>query len=95
MLWILTLLIMGYLFLIFVLHDKAFYLNEEYKIYLYIQIVHVVLSVSVLFIIWSSDLFDRWKKIDQTLLVVFLSLIGLWIWYLKYHKSYLNEENEN
>ena len=86
---------MGYLLSIFVLHDKAFYLNEEYKIYLYIQIVHVVLSVSVLLIIWSSNLFDRWKKIDQTLLVVFLSLIGLWIWYLKYHKSYLNEENEN
>lgn len=95
MLWVLTLLIIGYLLLIFVFHDKAFYLNEEYKIYMYIQIVHVILSASVLFIIWSSNLFDRWKKIDQTLIVVFLSVIGLWIWYSKYFKIYKDAEEED
>jgi len=43
--------------------------------------------------VWSSQLFDRWKKIDQTLLVVFLSIFGLWFWYKKYGKIYLHHEN--
>lgn len=92
---VLTLLLIVYLVLIIVLHEKAFYWNEEYKIYMVIQVLHVIVSLSALFIIWSSNLYDRWKKIDQTLLVVFLSVIGLWIWYKKYMNSYLNHDKEN
>lgn len=94
MLVVLTILITGYLLSIFLFHDAAFYLNEKYSIYLIIQIVHVAASLSALFIIWSSNLFDNWKKTDQTLLVIFLSIIGLWIWYIKYHAVYLKKYEE-
>ncbi len=90
---VLTILLVGYILGIFIFHDAAFYMNEKYRIYLVIQLVHLAVSLSALFVVWSSQLFDRWKKIDQTLLVVFLSVFGLWIWYMKYSKIYLHHEN--
>ena len=90
---VLTFLLVGYILGIFLFHDTVFYMNEKYRFYLLIQIVHVAVSLSALFVIWSSQLFDRWKKVDQTLLVVFLSVFGLWIWYMKYIKIYLHHEN--
>lgn len=92
---LLTILLIGYLLGIFLFHDTAFYLNEKYHIYAIIQVVHVAASLSALFVIWSSPLYDKWKKIDQTLLVVFLSIFGLWIWYNKYRRSYLKYAQEN
>ncbi|WCM41522.1 hypothetical protein MG290_11255 [Flavobacterium sp. CBA20B-1] len=89
----LTVLLLAYICGITFFHDIVFYMNEKYKIYLIIQLVHLAASLSALFVIWSSQLFDRWKKIDQTLLVVFLSIFGLWYWYKKYGKIYLDHEN--
>lgn len=89
----LTVLLAGYILGIIIFHDAAFYMNEKYRIYLVIQVVHVAVSLSALFVVWSSALFDGWKKIDQTLLVVFLSVFGLWYWYNKYGKIYLDHEN--
>lgn len=92
---VLTVLIVGYLLSIFFFHDTAFHLNEKYSIYIIIQIVHIAASLSALFVIWSSNLFDRWKKTDQTLLVIFLSFIGLWLWYVKYHNVYLGNKGDD
>jgi len=90
---VLTVLMVGYILGIFLFHDTVFYMNEKYRIYMIIQLVHLAASLSALFVVWSSQLFDRWKKIDQTLLVVFLSIFGLWFWYKKYGKIYLHHEN--
>ncbi len=90
---VLTLLLVGYILGIFMFHDTVFNINEKYRIYLIIQLVHLAASLSALFVIWSSQLFDRWKKIDQTLLVVFLSVFGLWYWFTKYSKIYLHHEH--
>lgn len=90
---VLTILLVGYMLGIFLFHEKVFHINEKYRIYLIIQLVHLAASLSALFVIWSSSLFDRWKKIDQTLLVVFLSVFGLWTWFIKYRKIYLHHEN--
>lgn len=92
---LLTILLIGYLLGIFLFHDTAFYINEKYHIYAVIQVVHLAASLSALFIIWSRPIYDKWKKIDQTLLVVFLSIFGLWIWYNKYSKVYLKYDDEN
>lgn len=89
----LSVLLVAYILGITLFHDTVFYMNEKYKIYMIIQLVHLAASLSALFVIWSSQLFDQWKKIDQTLLVVFLSVFGLWIWYAKYRKTYLHHEN--
>jgi len=91
---LLTLLLVGYFFGVYLFHEKVFYLNEKYRFYLLIQIVHLATSLSVLFVIWSSQLFDKWKKIDQTLLAVFLSVFGLWYWYKKYSATYIKKANE-
>lgn len=90
---VLTVLLVGYMAGVFLFHEKLFYINEKYRIYLIIQLVHLAASLSALFAVWSSQLFDRWKKVDQTLLVVFLSVFGLWIWYVKYRKIYIQHEN--
>lgn len=86
---LLTVILVGYLLSIFFFHDTAFYLNETYGIYIIIQVLHIAVSLTALFVIWSSHKFDNWAKIDQSLLVLFLSVIGLWIWYGKYKKEYL------
>lgn len=85
---LLTVILVGYLLSIFFFHDTAFYLNETYGIYIIIQVLHVAVSLTSLFVIWSSTKFDSWKKVDQSLLVLFLSVIGLWIWYVKYQNKY-------
>ncbi|SEI02580.1 hypothetical protein SAMN02927937_02822 [Paenimyroides aquimaris] len=89
----LTILLVCYILGISFNHDTVFYLNEKYSIYIIIQLIHLAVSLSSLFVIWSSNLYNRWKKTDQTLLVVFLSVFGLWYWYVKYHKTYLNDDS--
>lgn len=89
----LTVLLAAYIFGFVLFHDTIFFLNEKYKIYVIFQLIHVAATLAVLFVIWSRQLFDTWKKIDQTLLVVFLSIFGLWIWYFKYSDKYLQSEN--
>lgn len=94
MLYLLTILLVGYLVILFSKHELASVLNEKYNLYVFIQIIHVILSLSVLFVVWSNDLYNKWKKIDQTLLVLFLTIIGLWFWFSKYYKNYVKFENE-
>ena len=86
---VLTVLLVCYIVGISLDHDTVFYLNEKYSIYIIIQLMHLVVSLSSLLVIWSSNLYNRWKKVDQALLVVFLSVFGLWYWYVRYHKTYL------
>ncbi|WKW47087.1 hypothetical protein P3875_03230 [Myroides sp. JBRI-B21084] len=90
---VLTILLVAYILGFVMFHDTVFFLNEKYKIYVVFQLMHVAATLAVLFVIWSRQLFDTWKKIDQTLLVVFLSIFGLWFWYLKYSDKYLKSEN--
>lgn len=83
-----TLLIGIYMIALAIDHDKTFHYNEKFGIYIIIQLVHVLLSMSTLVIIWSSNSIDIWKKIDQTILVVCLSIIGIWIWYTLHYRFY-------
>jgi len=91
---LLTVLFVGYLAVYFSNEELASVLNEEYDFYIYLQLIHVFLSLSVLFILWSNNLFSTSSKIDQTLLVFFFSVIGLWIWFVVYYKKYVKYENE-
>lgn len=84
---LLTVLFIGYFIALFLNHDKVFYYNEKFGIYIVLQIIHIIVSVSSLVMIWISSEIDKWKKIDQTILIVCLSIIGLWIWFLKYYKK--------
>jgi len=75
--------------------DKTMEINETYYLYVVIQSIHVICTFSVLFVVWSNNLFDRWSKIDQSLLILFLSVIGIWIWYLKYFPKYKKFEKDD
>jgi len=88
LLFFLTIILVGYLVALFIDHDKTFFFNEKFGFYIIIQGMHLILSLSALFLIWSTSLFDRWKKMDQTIVIVCLSVIGLWYWYRKYYKKY-------
>ena len=88
---LLTLLFIGYFTALALNHDKPFYYNEEWGFYIILQIVHVIVSVLALLMIWASKKFDKWQKIDQVILVIFLSIFGLWIWYFKHYRFYINE----
>lgn len=94
-LYLLTILFLGYFIALLSSEEFASLLNDKYEYYLYLQLVHVLLSLSVLFVIWSNNLYDKWQKIDQTLIVVFFSIIGLWIWFLKFYPKFLKFEKEN
>lgn len=69
--------------------DLASILNDQYDMYVYIQILHIFVSLSVLFVLWSNNLFDKWQKMDQTMIVLFFSIIGLWIWFALYYNKYV------
>lgn len=89
-LFLITVLLIGYILGIFLFHDTTFYLNDKYSLYVLFQVLHIILSLTALFFVWSRDLFDKWDKIDQTLIIVFFSVFGLWIWYFKYQNIYRN-----
>ena len=88
---VLTFLIGGYLLALFIDHDKTFHYNEKFGFYIVIQIVHVLLSLGTLAVIWANNTLDKWKKIDQSILVVCLSIFGIWIWYVKHYRFYKND----
>ena len=70
-------------------------IDEKYNLYIVFQVLHIVLSLTALFVVWSRDLFDKWGKIDQTLIILLLSVFGLWIWYIKYQGIYRNNIDQN
>lgn len=94
-LYLLTILFVGYFIVLLSNEEFASLLNDTYDYYVYLQFVHVLLSLSILFVIWSNDLYDRWRKIDQTLIVIFFSIIGMWIWFVFYYPKFLKFENES
>lgn len=94
-LFLISILLIGYVLGIYLFHDTTFYLNEKYNLYVVFQVLHIVLSLTALFVVWSRDLFDKWGKIDQTLIILLLSVFGLWIWYIKYQGIYRNNIDQN
>lgn len=93
-LYLLTILFVGYFIALLSNEEFASLLNDKFDFYLYLQTIHIFLSLSVLFVIWSNDLYDKWQKIDQTLIVVFFSIIGLWIWFVKFYPKFLKFEKD-
>jgi len=92
-LYLLTLLYIVF-FITFLSSDElSTLLNESYNLYLVIQLIHIFLALSIFFIIWSNTLYDKWNKVDQTLIVLFFSIFGIWIWFLLYFKKYIIYEN--
>src|SRR5690606_31053559 len=93
-LYLLTILFVTFFIALISNQEFASLLNDKIDFYIYLQLIHIIVSLTVIFIIWINRFYDKWQKIDQTIIVLFFSIIGLWIWFALYYKKYIAFEEK-
>jgi len=77
---ILTVLELSYLTITF--YDSRLWntLDFEFKVNYFIGFIHIIIVGLFIKKIWEENQIEKKKKVDSTLMIIVLGLIGMWLW---------------
>ena len=69
-----------YFFIVF--YDQEFWvkMDNEYKINIILGLFHIIVVGIFIKNIWNDNLIENKEKVNNSLMIVFLGIIGMWIW---------------
>lgn len=82
MLIILTIIVVSFLILVFFFSELWIQLDNEYSINTLVHFLHTLVSVIFTWFIWKKITDEQDSKNNNILMVLFLGIIGMWIWLL-------------
>lgn len=80
MLIVLTITVVSFLILVFFFSKVWIKLDNKYNIINLVQILHALITGIFIWYIWKKMPVKKKTKINDTLMVLFLGVIGMWIW---------------
>jgi len=75
-----TILVVSYLILVFFFFEVWMKWDYEYNVILFFGILHALVTGTFIWYIWKKLPCKKKTKINDTLMVFFLGVIGMWIW---------------
>lgn len=76
----LTIIQLGYYALSLVEHNLFIELKMRFHSNMIIIILNFIISLTFIWFNWKKLPYSKSKKIDNTLMMLFLGIIGMWIW---------------
>ncbi|MCK5441323.1 MAG: hypothetical protein KAJ23_05500 [Maribacter sp.] len=77
---ILTLILIGYMIIIFVDEKLWIKLDFDYKANWLILGLNLIVAGTLIWFNWKKMPIDRKTKTNNTFLILFLGIIGMWLW---------------
>jgi hypothetical protein len=77
---VLTIVVVSFLILVFFFSELRIKLNNEYSIFTLVHLLHTLVTGIFIWFIWKKMPYDQYTKNNNILLVLFLGVIGMWIW---------------
>jgi len=92
LLFLLTIVEMVYFFILFTDNNLWTKIDYEYNANWIVLIFHCLVVVVFIFYIWREYPFEGKKKVNDIIMILFLGLIGMWLWLPNFKD--LNKSNE-
>ncbi|GGF69520.1 hypothetical protein SAMN05444281_1041 [Wenyingzhuangia marina] len=76
-----TIIQISYLVILITTHDFFETINNEYSIDKIISIISYTIIAILLWYEWKIIISEKKEKISNTFMLLFLGIIGMWLWY--------------
>lgn len=75
-----TILLVGYFIVIFIDSDLWLYLNDSFQSDIIFGVLNFIIAGVMIWYNWKYLPFEKKKKWDKTWMIIFLGIIGMWLW---------------